>query len=190
MYIVVVMTDIVYIYLCVCMCMYVVITYSIIMLYSTIILLSFFVLLFLCFYSLRSKTSIRFFPKLFCGYFYFFHIYFFCFPYGFSYLALGTSMLFVLHATMHLMNNYEIPAYEYGEVTALNPRAGLVDYNALEREGEDAAEAAESVQPGGNGAVFRRMQALRRAMQLAEISGVDTPGRRGSGRHGSRSRGE
>lgn len=33
--------------------------------------------------SLRSRASIRYFPKLFCGYFYLFHVYFFCFPYGF-----------------------------------------------------------------------------------------------------------
>jgi len=37
--------------------------------------------------SLRSRASIRYFPKLFCGYFYLFHIYFFSFPFGFAYLA-------------------------------------------------------------------------------------------------------
>lgn len=62
--------------------------------------------------SLRSKTSIRYFPKLFSAYFYLFHVYFFSFPYGFSYLAWLTAMLFLLHATMHLMNHYEIPAFQ------------------------------------------------------------------------------
>jgi hypothetical protein len=127
--------------------------------------------------SVRSKASIRFFPKLFCGYFYLFHIYFFCFPYGFSYLAWLTTMLFILHATMHLMNHYEIPAFEQGLVTARNPRIGLVDLDALARAEE--AAAAMLYTPQSNGAVFRRMQALRRAAQLAEEAGLDTPQRRG-----------
>jgi hypothetical protein len=68
--------------------------------------------------SLRSKASIRYFPKLFSAYFYLFHVYFFSFPYGFSYLAWLTAMLFILHATMHLMNHYEIPAFQ--QVRAVN----------------------------------------------------------------------
>jgi hypothetical protein len=135
------------------------------------------------FSSLRSKASIRFFPKLFCGYFYLFHIYFFCFPYGFSYLAWLTAMLFILHATMHLMNQYEIPAFEQGLVTARNPRVGLIDLDALARAEEAAAAMLDA--PQSNGAVFRRMQALRRAAQLAEEAGLDTPQRRGRGRNGT-----
>jgi hypothetical protein len=45
-------------------------------------------------------------------------VYFFSFPYGFSYLAWLTAMLFILHATMHLMNHYEIPAFQ--QVRAVN----------------------------------------------------------------------
>jgi hypothetical protein len=92
-------------------------------------------------------------------------------------------MLFILHATMHLMNHYEIPAFEQGIITARNPRVGLIDLEALARAEE--AAAAMLYTPQSNGAVFRRMQALRRAAQLAEEAGLDTPQRRGRGRNGT-----
>lgn len=65
------------------------------------------------------------------------------------------------------------------------PRVGLMDQTAqLEAAAAAAAdaeaEAAQSVPAagaGGNGAVFRRMQALRRAAQLAEAAAGGSPAR-------------
>jgi len=75
--------------------------------------------------SLRSSSSIRFFPRVFFLYFFLFHLYFFSFPYGFSYLALFTTVLFVNHSMLFCWNTYEIPALESGLITALNPRVGM-----------------------------------------------------------------
>eukprot|EP00600_Ochromonadales_sp_CCMP1393_P001430 CAMPEP_0174981116 /NCGR_PEP_ID=MMETSP0004_2-20121128/15716_1 /TAXON_ID=420556 /ORGANISM="Ochromonas sp., Strain CCMP1393" /LENGTH=1455 /DNA_ID=CAMNT_0016232835 /DNA_START=30 /DNA_END=4397 /DNA_ORIENTATION=+ len=72
--------------------------------------------------NLRTRASIKFFPKLFCGYFYLFHIYFFSFPFGFSYLAWLVCTLSILHACMHLWNDYEVPAYEQGLINSNTPR--------------------------------------------------------------------
>jgi len=47
--------------------------------------------------SLRTETSLLFFPKFFGTYFSFFHIYFFSYPYGFSYLALLSTALWTLY---------------------------------------------------------------------------------------------
>lgn len=38
--------------------------------------------------QVRTPICVRFFPRLFFAYFVLFHIYFFSFPFGFSYLAL------------------------------------------------------------------------------------------------------
>ena len=54
---------------------------------------------------------------------------FYSFPYGFSYLALLTTILFVLHACMHLWNVYEVPAYESGLINTSNPRIGLGSFS-------------------------------------------------------------
>jgi len=66
-------------------------------------------------YSATTITMLTTYPTL--------HVY--SFPYGFSYLALLTTILFVLHACMHLWNLYEVPAYESGLINTLNPRVGL-----------------------------------------------------------------
>lgn len=75
--------------------------------------------------SLRTKTSIRYFPRIFFFYFCAFHIYFFSFPFGFYNLALFTTVLFLLHAMVHFYNNYEIPALATGQVSSFNLRLGL-----------------------------------------------------------------
>lgn len=64
---------------------------------------------------------------MFFLYFSLFHIYFFCFPFGFSYLALLSTALHLLHAMMFFWNAYEIPAYEAGVITAMTPRVAAVD---------------------------------------------------------------
>eukprot|EP01034_Spumella_vulgaris_P023900 gene23900-30178_t len=75
--------------------------------------------------SCRCRISIQYFPKIFMAYFLLFHIYFFTFPFGFSYLALLTTGLFMLHAMMHFWNVYEVAAYDIRAVHSDNPRAGL-----------------------------------------------------------------
>lgn len=75
--------------------------------------------------SLRTKTSMQYFPVIFFLYFSLFHIYFFCFPFGYSYLALFTAVLFLTHAMICFWNYCEIPAFEAGLVTAIRPRFGV-----------------------------------------------------------------
>jgi hypothetical protein len=72
--------------------------------------------------TLRTRASIRTFPRLFSLYFCGFHLYFFSFPSGFSYLALTTAVAFLHHAMLLLWNRFEIPALRRGEVSARCPR--------------------------------------------------------------------
>jgi hypothetical protein len=72
--------------------------------------------------TLRTRASIRTFPRLFSLYFCGFHLYFFSFPSGFSYLALTTTVAFLHHAMLLLWNRFEIPALRRGEVSARCPR--------------------------------------------------------------------
>lgn len=48
-------------------------------------------------------------PRLFFCYFGGFHLYFFSFPLGFSWLSLGTSISFMLHAALTVWNHCELP---------------------------------------------------------------------------------
>eukprot|EP01039_Chlorochromonas_danica_P005704 gene5704-6288_t len=75
--------------------------------------------------SLRSRVSIAYFPRFFLAFFFLFHIYFFCYPFGFAYLALLTHALFVLFTMMHFWNVYEVPVYESGRLTPARPRLSL-----------------------------------------------------------------
>jgi hypothetical protein len=75
--------------------------------------------------SLRTVPSISFFPRAFFFYFSLFHIYFFSFPFGFSYLALFTTVLYIQHSMVFCWNTYEIPALESGLITALTLRVGM-----------------------------------------------------------------
>lgn len=79
-------------------------------------------------FSLRTKVNLQFFPKIFCCYFYLYHIYFFSNPFGFGYVSLAGLYLFTLHAMMYFMNVYEIPALVTGVVGPTRMRLGLVDY--------------------------------------------------------------
>lgn len=77
----------------------------------------------LCFfYSLRSNTNIKYFPKIFACYFFLFHVYFFSFPFGFCYVALSATVCYVLHAMIHFWNVYEVPAFESGRISPVRPR--------------------------------------------------------------------
>ena len=77
--------------------------------------------------SLRTKQSIQHFPSVFFLYFCLFHFYFFAFPFGFSYFALFTVVLFLTHAMFCFWNYCEVPAFEAGLITALHPRYGAPD---------------------------------------------------------------
>eukprot|EP00903_Cladosiphon_okamuranus_P006745 g6580.t1 len=77
--------------------------------------------------SVRTSVCIRFFPQVFFLYFTLFHIYFFSFPFGFSYLALVTTVLFLQHSMLFCWNRYEVPALRSGVISAARPRqAGMV----------------------------------------------------------------
>jgi len=72
--------------------------------------------------SLRSYPSIKYFPRILFLYFTLFHIYFFCFPQGFSHLAMITTCLFLVHSMAFFWNRYEVPALETGIISPLHPR--------------------------------------------------------------------
>ena len=71
----------------------------------------------------RSRATVAYFPKYFFLYFLFFHLYYFSFPFGFSSMALLSTVLFIQHAMYVFWNQYELPALLHGEVTAMCPRA-------------------------------------------------------------------
>lgn len=75
--------------------------------------------------SLRTRASIKHFPRIFLLYFSFFHFYFFSRPFGFSYLSLLTTWLFLLHSMIHFYYNYEIPALQRGVISNENLRSGF-----------------------------------------------------------------
>lgn len=59
--------------------------------------------------STRHWISRYYLPRLFFCYFGAFHVYFFSFPLGFSWLALITSVVFMLHAALAVWNHCELP---------------------------------------------------------------------------------
>lgn len=59
--------------------------------------------------STRHWVSRLYLPRLFFCYFGAFHLYFFSFPLGFSWLALVTSIAFMFHAALTVWNHCELP---------------------------------------------------------------------------------
>lgn len=59
--------------------------------------------------STRHWISRQYLPRLFFCYFGAFHVYFFSFPLGFSWLALATSIVFMVHAALLVWNHCELP---------------------------------------------------------------------------------
>lgn len=57
----------------------------------------------------RHWISRLYLPRLFFCYFGAFHVYFFSFPLGFSWLAFATSLVFMSHASLSVWNHCEIP---------------------------------------------------------------------------------
>mmetsp|Transcript_25820 Transcript_25820/g.33850 ORF Transcript_25820/g.33850 Transcript_25820/m.33850 type:complete len:929 (+) Transcript_25820:122-2908(+) len=72
--------------------------------------------------SVRTRISITYFPRIFLLYFTVFHVYFFCYPFGFSYLALFTTMLFLIHSMLYFWNRFEVPAFQTGTISINRPR--------------------------------------------------------------------
>lgn len=59
--------------------------------------------------STRHWISRIYLPRLFFFYFVAFHIYFFSFPLGFSWLSFATSLAFMVHAALAVWNHCELP---------------------------------------------------------------------------------
>lgn len=59
--------------------------------------------------STRHWVSRLYLPRLFFCYFGGFHLYFFSFPLGFTWIALATSIAFMLHAALTVWNRCELP---------------------------------------------------------------------------------
>lgn len=59
--------------------------------------------------STRHWISRQYLPRLFLCYFGAFHVYFFSFPLGFSWLCLATSLVFMVHAALCIWNHCELP---------------------------------------------------------------------------------
>eukprot|EP01042_Synura_sphagnicola_P001071 gene1071-1207_t len=100
----------------------------------------------------RTLQSVRFFPRAFFLYFSLFHIYFFCFPFGFSYLAFFSSLLLLKHAMLYCWNRYEIPALESGIINAHRPRmvSGILGWTEnQESSSSPAASATPPLLPQG-----------------------------------------
>jgi Tumour-associated protein len=72
--------------------------------------------------SLRSYQGLRFLPPIFFLLFLAFHIYIFSCPHGFSYAALFSTALFLLHSMLFFWNRYELNAVARGYVSQSNPR--------------------------------------------------------------------
>ncbi|ETV83713.1 hypothetical protein, variant 1 [Aphanomyces astaci] len=74
----------------------------------------------------RTWLSLTFFPPVFLSLFALFHVYFFCFPFGFSYVALWTTVAFLSHQMLLFLNRFELPALRDGVVSAQWPRQFVV----------------------------------------------------------------
>ena len=74
----------------------------------------------------RTAPSLRVFPRLYVLFMTLYLVYVFHYPCGFTYMALYTTFLFVLHCMFHFFHRFELPALASGTVNATSPRAGLV----------------------------------------------------------------
>ncbi|ETW02243.1 hypothetical protein, variant 1 [Aphanomyces invadans] len=70
----------------------------------------------------RTCLSLTFFPPVFLSLFALFHVYFFSFPFGFSYVALWTTTAFLAQQMLFFLNRFELPALRDGVVSAQWPR--------------------------------------------------------------------
>jgi len=75
--------------------------------------------------SMRTIHSSIYFPQVFFLYFTLFHVYYFSCPFGFSYEALASTVLFQLHSMIFFLNRYELPAIFNGQISHETPRMYL-----------------------------------------------------------------
>lgn len=87
-------------------------------LYSTMMLLEFYSMTYL-----RSKCSIRFFPRVAAMLFVVFHIYFYSCVYGFFYWAFCILVLLLLATVLHCLLQLETVAFRRSDVSLERPRA-------------------------------------------------------------------
>jgi len=66
---------------------------------------------------MRTIHSSIYYPQVFFAYFTLFHIYYFSCPFGFSYAALVSTVLFQLHSMIFFWNRYELPAILSGQIS-------------------------------------------------------------------------
>jgi len=95
--------------------------------------------------SLRSAQGIHFFPRIFFLLFALFHFYLFSFPFGFSYMAFGSTICVMAHSMLFFWHRYELPAVAHGLVTIEHPRMGV----ATSAAAAAAAGAALRTTPAG-----------------------------------------
>ncbi|KMZ69169.1 putative Membralin [Zostera marina] len=62
--------------------------------------------------SVRTPSSMKFFPRFFFLYFLMFHIYLFSYTHGFFYLAFSATAAFMQHLILFFWNRYEVPALQ------------------------------------------------------------------------------
>ena len=78
---------------------------------------------------MRTIQSSVYYPQVFFAYFTLFHVYYFSCPFGFSYAALASTILFQLHSMLFFWNRYELPAILCGQISHENPRMTLYNTN-------------------------------------------------------------
>ena len=76
--------------------------------------------------SVRTAQGIFFFPRAFFLLFCLVHFYMFSFPFGFSYVAVGMIVCFMLQCTTFFWNRYEVPAVALGLV-GVNQRNSIIN---------------------------------------------------------------
>ena len=116
----------------------------------------------------RTSTSMLYFPKLFALYFLMFSVYFFSFPYGFHYIAMGLTASQLYTCILYYWFEYEIPAVEAGDISIHRPRM-LVLRRAEggDREREEAnatharSENSDRVGGGAGGAASTAVERWR-----------------------------
>ena len=134
----------------------------------------------------RTTTSMLYFPKLFALYFLMFSVYFFSFPYGFHYIAMGLTASQLYTCILYYWFEYEIPAVEAGDISIHRPRMLVLrraDGGEREREEASASHArgdssnrrgaggsreASTVQRGRERVAGRRDELFARLLSLSE----------------------
>ncbi|KAH9257785.1 hypothetical protein BASA81_003803 [Batrachochytrium salamandrivorans] len=105
--------------------------------------------------SLRTRENVQSFPKLFFLYFCSFHLYFFLFPTGFSYIALTCCVTFLQFAMWSFFVRWELPAFHLGKISNTRRRdwaqgsggAASLALQAVIVGGERAGTVEEPVEP-------------------------------------------